>query len=351
MKNLVIIGGGFAGAYIAKKLEKDKNFNITLIDTKDYYEFTPGILRAIVSPKHAKRIQVLHTHYLKKSRVIVESVKKITEEEVITDNNKIKFDYLIICSGSSYNAPFKEKNLINPTRTRHIRDYYEKLEKAKSIAIIGGGIVGTELTGELIDFYGEKKAKEITIIHKHDKLMERNNKKTSEYSEKLFKKHGVKIINNEKALSYKNNTVKTDKNNKIKADLIFLCTGITPNSEFLPKNWLNDKKQANVNEFFQVINNKKNKLYKNIFAAGDITAIKEEKLAQNAEKHAKHVIKNLKLLENNHELKPYKSKKRIMVISLGRFNGIFHYKNLAITGLFPGLLKTLIEWKTMIRYK
>ena len=65
MKKVVVIGGGFAGAYIARHLEKD--FDVTLIDTKDYFEFTPGILRTIVFPKHMKRIQVLHTHYLHKS--------------------------------------------------------------------------------------------------------------------------------------------------------------------------------------------------------------------------------------------------------------------------------------------
>ncbi len=345
MKKLVIIGGGFAGAYIAKKLEKNKNFNITLIDSKDYYEFTPGILRTLVEPNHSKNIQVFHKHYLKKSGVLIEPVKKINENEVLTNKRKLKFDYLIICSGSSYNAPFKEKNLINLTRTKHIENYHKKLEKAKNIAIIGGGIVGTELAGEIVDFYKGKNSKNLTIIHKNDRLMERNNKETSVYAERLFKKHRVNIIYNEKALSYNNNLVKTNKNREIKADLMFLCTGITPNSDFIPKTWLNNKNQVNVNGFFQMNN------HNNIFAAGDITAIKEEKLAQNAEIHAKYIIQNIKLIEHNKPLKPYRSDKRIMVISLGRFNGILEYKNLVITGLIPGLLKSFVEWKTMIRYR
>ncbi|MBI2628932.1 FAD-dependent oxidoreductase [Candidatus Pacearchaeota archaeon] len=353
MKNIVIIGGGFAGAYIAKKLEKNKDFNVILIDSKNYYEFTPGILRTLVSPKHAKKIQVLHTHYLKKAKVVVDCVKKMTEKEIITANkHKLKFDYLFICSGSSYNAPFKEKNIVNLTRTRHIRDYYHKLDVAKKIIIIGGGIVGTELAGEIIDFYKGKNEKEIIVIHKHDKLMERNHEKTIDYADKFLKKHNVNILYNETALNYENNLVKTDKNRKIKADLVFLCTGITPNSEFIPKKLLNSEKQVNINEYFQVLDNKSNKPLKNIFAAGDITSIKEEKLAQNAEKHAKLIVKNINLIENNKEPKSYSPEKRIIVISLGRFNGIFQYKNkFIITGLLPGLLKTLIEWKTMRRYK
>ena len=48
MKNVVIIGGGFAGSVCAKKLEQD--FKVTLVDTEDYFEFTPSILRLAVSP-------------------------------------------------------------------------------------------------------------------------------------------------------------------------------------------------------------------------------------------------------------------------------------------------------------
>ena len=65
MKSVVIIGGGFAGAYAAKHLEND--FNVTLIDGKDYFEFTPSVLRTIVEPTHIKKIQVLHTHYFQQA--------------------------------------------------------------------------------------------------------------------------------------------------------------------------------------------------------------------------------------------------------------------------------------------
>ena len=36
MKKILVIGGGFAGSYIAKKLEK--KFDVTLVDTKDLKE-------------------------------------------------------------------------------------------------------------------------------------------------------------------------------------------------------------------------------------------------------------------------------------------------------------------------
>ena len=88
----------------------------------------------------------------------------------------------------------------------------------------------------------------------------------------------------------------------------------------------------------------------NIFAAGDVNDVKEEKTAQNAEYHAKTVVKNIINLEEGKELVPYETNSRIMIISLGRWNGILTCKNFTLTGFIPGILKSLVEWKTMRRY-
>src|SRR3989344_5415849 len=122
-KNLVVIGGGFAGSCVAKSLEK--KFDVTLVDTKEYFEFTPGILRTIVQPEHIKKIEVIHTHYLSRTRVIVGQVSEVSKEFIKVNNKKIQFDYLVICSGSSYHAPIKAQELIIATRARNLRDAYD----------------------------------------------------------------------------------------------------------------------------------------------------------------------------------------------------------------------------------
>ena len=102
-KKLVIVGGGFAGALIAKKLET--KFNVILIDTKDYFEFTPGILRTLVQPSHIKKIQVLHSHYLKYAKTIKGCVTKIDKKYVYCDNKKISFNYLVRKACESIRGP------------------------------------------------------------------------------------------------------------------------------------------------------------------------------------------------------------------------------------------------------
>ena len=340
MKKVVIIGGGFAGTLVAQKLQNG-NFKVTLIDTTDYFEFTPGILRAIVEPGYIKKIQVLHKDYLKRTNVILGRAKEVSKKYVLvhTKNGekRILFDYLVIASGSDYSSPIKEKNLVVSSRINNVKKSYGKILGAKNILIIGGGVVGVELAAEIATHYQNKN---ITLVHSKPYLMERQNEKTRKYAEDFLRERGVKIILNENAAKREGRNYVTDKGTKIRTDLAFLCTGITPNFEFMKKNfpsYLNEKNQIKVNSFLQLEG------HENIFSAGDIAAIPEEKLAQNAEKQGSIVAKNIINLGRGRNLEEYKSNPRVMVISLGKWDGILTYKNMAVTGIIPGVLKTLIK--------
>jgi len=343
-KRAVIIGGGFAGSAVARKLEDD--FNVTLIDAKDYFEFTPSVLRTLVEPHHIKKIQVLHRNYLNRAVVVKGNVKEVNKKYAVVSKNKFPYDYLVICSGSEYNLPMKDKSTVTAARAQVLIKYASKLKKSKSVLIIGGGLVGVELAAEIIGKYPDKK---ITIIHSKDALIERNPKKARDYAYKFLKNRNVDIKFSEIFLgTARNGVYKTDKGSKIKSDLVFLCTGIKPNYRCMGKNLsycLNERKAVIVNEYLQV------KGFQNVFAAGDITNVREEKTAQNAEKQAEVVIKNIINIEKGKALEKYLSRPRIMVISLGKWHGILVYKNFVLTGLIPGILKSLIEWKEMMKYK
>lgn len=341
-KRIIVIGGGFAGAHCARKLES--MFDVTLVDTKDYFEFTPSILRTIVEPSHIKKIQVLHKHYLHKARVIRGLATEITKKEVKVNGDKREFDYLIITAGSSYNAPFKEGNIVAATRAEHLRDKYEELCKAKTVLMIGGGIVGVELAGEIISHYPDKK---IIIAHSGPRLIQRNHEKAIRYAEKFINKK-CEVYCNERVLKQEKDHYVTSTGRKIQADLAFLCTGIKPNSDSIKgelRKIIDEKGCIKVNDYLQVEG------HSNIFAAGDITDCKEEKLAQTAENHANVVIHNIMCCEKGKKMMEYKSSPKPMIISLGKWKGIFEYKNIVFNGVIPGILKELVEMKTMSKYR
>lgn len=49
-RRVLVIGGGFAGFVVARHMRH--HYKVTLIDAKEYFEYTPGILRAFVHPDH-----------------------------------------------------------------------------------------------------------------------------------------------------------------------------------------------------------------------------------------------------------------------------------------------------------
>merc|ERR1719229_1423739 len=46
----LVIGGQFSGNFCARDLKK--HFHVTVVDAKEYFEYTPGVLRAFVKPAH-----------------------------------------------------------------------------------------------------------------------------------------------------------------------------------------------------------------------------------------------------------------------------------------------------------
>ena len=252
---------------------------------------------------------------------------------------------MVICSGSRYQSPIKEHNVILATRTSHLQKYYEQLSQAKRVLVVGGGLVGVELSAELCTLCLDKK---VILVHDRNVLMERNQPQSQLYATCFLKEKGVKIIYGERVIGKKGRYFFTNKNSKLTADLAIMCTGIKPNNAFLKECFmssLNERGQLIVNEHLQV------NRYTHIFAAGDINDRSVEKTAQNALLQAKIVAYNIRALEHYHPLKIYHSQKTPLVISLGKYDGIFEWHRFVFTGLLPGILKTMIEKREMWKYR
>eukprot|EP01027_Heterolobosea_sp_BB2_P013196 GEZU01019053.1.p1 GENE.GEZU01019053.1~~GEZU01019053.1.p1 ORF type:complete len:173 (-),score=70.04 GEZU01019053.1:339-857(-) len=147
--------------------------------------------------------------------------------------------------------------------------------------------------------------------------------------------------------------VETEAGNKIKSDVILGCIGFTPNTQCFEPHFshlLDPHNQVKVNSFMQVGN------MKNVFAAGDIVDIKEEKLAQNAKLHAEVIIANIRRLSqnqnpnnnNNVELVEYKPGERVLIVSLGPKKAVM-IKNdkVLFESAIVSKVKNLIEYNEM----
>ena len=353
MIKVLILGGGFGGVRCALDLDKKSKgeFEITLIDRNSFHFFTPAIYEVASAygiKKDPFAVQLKKTVCIPFSDIFGSTNIRFIQAEIADVNLQkkkiltrggydLEYDYLVIASGSSYEAPFKEQRVVTATRAAHLRDYYDVLCKSKKVLIVGGGLVGVELAGEILDKYEDK---EITIVHSGERLIARNNRKATSYAVDYLRRKGVKILYRQRMIDKKGRFCIMESGKKVEADLVFLCTGIKPNFEFMKgefRKFLNNNGQIEVNEFLQL------RGMDNVFAIGDITGIEEEKTAQNAERQAEVIVHNICNIERRIELCKYRAKVTPLVISLGKYNGILTKGDFVLTGRIPALMKAWIE--------
>merc|ERR1712194_561073 len=104
----LVIGGQFTGGFTGRELKKQ--FNVTIVDAKEYFEYTPGILRAFVKPAHFDAPSfTLQPVYERKMGVkfIWGEVLKLDGDEKTAEiqpmflpgKEVVSWDYCVVCSG------------------------------------------------------------------------------------------------------------------------------------------------------------------------------------------------------------------------------------------------------------
>jgi NADH dehydrogenase FAD-containing subunit len=312
---------------------------VTLIDRKSYFEYQPSFHKVIFNPSHIHKIKVEYENCLKNTKLIISEVRKVNSNNIKTDYGSIEFDILVITTGIDYPIYLDNKENVHVLKTgEDALNIAEKIVNANDVLIVGAGVIGTEIAGEILTKAPNKK---LFIVHPYQQILKRMSKDASDYTKKFFEKNDAKLILEEKVVDHIDNIFITNKGRKIKADLCIWSAGIRCNPFFMkdfPKICFSEKNALNVNKYMQLEG------FENIFVGGDIVSIKEEKTARKAEIHARIISKNICNILEKKPLKIYKSGRSPMVIGLGDWTGIIFYKYV-FPGLFiPGILKWLIEW-------
>lgn len=194
---VVVIGAGVAGLQAAVDLSRTKRFNVTVVDTKDYFEYTPGIMRAYMEPSLFNLIAFpVQPVFDRLGVAFVQGELKEFDannqrclvalganDEVI----QLPFDYCMLCNGCSFNpmSPTGE-SLWEPTTTeaaRQASDWTQFDERSMqhrlhhiveqntvfkelnarngSVLIHGAGYLGVQLATDLKHYFPQLS---ITII-------------------------------------------------------------------------------------------------------------------------------------------------------------------------------------------
>lgn len=173
-KHLVIIGGGFAGLSLAKRIDKDK-WKVTLIDRHNYHSFPPLFYQVASAGLESSSVAFPFRRELRSRRYgscgfLMGEVRKIDTigKTVETCNATIRYDSLVIATGTTNNffgIPELEKHVYTlksvPQAIRCRNEVLDRLERAihsqdhevrrrlLTFLIVGGGPTGVEIAGAL----------------------------------------------------------------------------------------------------------------------------------------------------------------------------------------------------------
>ncbi|KAI0064298.1 FAD/NAD(P)-binding domain-containing protein [Artomyces pyxidatus] len=330
-QSIVVVGGGGAGALIARMLSAKINpttQSLTLVTARPFAVHLPAAIRMTTTSEDKLEEKVLIPYdqlfvkgngKLKVGRVVsIEDRKEAAGGEVVLENGeRIAYDVLILAPGSTWSGPLdlpdSKEDVLD-----HIRSWRRKFENSKSVILAGGGAVGIEYAGEIREFYPRKK---VTIVHSDELLL--NKAYPNKYRkriEKDIRSHGVNIVFNDYIDNFDKVPVTTRSGRTVEGDLVIPTFGSHPATEFiasLGSGVLTERGLVRVEPTLQV------RGHKNIFAAGDVIEWDEQKQVAKAPKHGEVVVANvLSYLSGTRPGKEYKGQPELIIITNGKTGGI-----------------------------
>lgn len=306
VKKVVILGGGYAGSALAKELDGEARVEVTLVDAREALVQKVPALRAAVQPQWVDAVLVPRSNVLRKgkaNRVLyarVQSVDTAGKQVVLEDGSRLAFDFLVCATGAQSLSPGEPPAACRSVAEvkQYYGDVHAALARARSVAIIGGGVVGVELAGEIA---ASRPGLPVTIVHAGSRLLDQSSQPAlgPAFDAKIgaqLAARKITVLLNERSTLPKERfagrafvegvgSFQTASGKTVQADLVFQCTGTVPNSDMYPREWLSDKGLVKVTPTLQV----QGAPY--CFALGDIIDVNESKLAYRAVKAQAPAVK------------------------------------------------------------
>ena len=258
-KRVVIIGAGFAGLKLARKLYT-QGFQVVLIDKNNYHQFQPlfyqvatsGLEPSSISFPLRKVFQKIKNVYIR-----VTTVEKIVPEKKIIETSlgHMWYDYLVIATGATTNffgnesfqkngIPMKSVSEALYLRNRILMNFEkavavrepEKLRQLLSVMVVGGGPTGVEVCGALAEMKKFVLPKdypdldfslmEITLVEANSHLLhgmsEEAGAKAKEYLDKL----GIIVRLSHKVTNYDGKAVELEDQENFQTETLIWAAGI-----------------------------------------------------------------------------------------------------------------------------
>ncbi|MCJ1328911.1 hypothetical protein MMC10_005588 [Thelotrema lepadinum] len=346
MKNIVILGGSYAGISTAHRILKQATklgpFKITLVSPNTHFYWNMASPRGIVPGQITEEKLFLpiapgfqrhppgRFEFILASAESLDVEAKKVEISGSTGNQTLDYDFLILATGSHTRGgtPFKGLGSTEATKEA-LHDFQARVKNAESIVVAGAGVTGVEVAGELAFEYGRQK--KIILLASGSTILEGSPPSVHKIATQALQSLQVDI----KLQTKVTDLVQTANNqqqltlsggDKMITDLYIPTFGLIPNSSYVPAKFLNADGYVVVDRHLQV------KGTENVWAVGDVSDVEPAQFIT-TDKQSAHLAKNIVSLlrDNNKTLLPYKvGSSRMMGLQIGKKAATGHYGSMRI---------------------
>lgn len=385
-KRIVIIGGGFAGLKVARKLNTHC-FQVVLLDKNNYHLFQPLLYQVATSGIGPSSIAFPFRKVFRNKKNF--HIRLCTAERVVPDKNYVEtsigcisYDYLIIATGCDTNY-FGNSDLAYRTmalkttpealynRNRILESFekalntpkFEDRKRLMTFVIVGAGATGIELAGSMAEARKfvlhrdypdlDINLMRIILIDAAPRVLSAFSEKSSQDVQKHLEKLHVEIMLNASVKNYQNNILTLADGTEIVTANVFWVAGVKANSllGFKETNYVRGNR-LKVDEYNRVID------YKNIFAIGDTALMStpdypngHPQVVQPAIQQASNLIKNIQNIEKGKFLIPFKYHNKGSMATIGRNAAVLEIKKFRMSGFFAWAIWLFIHLISIIGVK
>lgn len=400
MRNIVVVGGGFAGAAVARRLRTrlPAGYRLVLVSEESYTTFHPmlaEVVGASLFPEHAIAPLRQVVRPSKNTRFVMGRVNEIdlggrkVRCASLAGVTEVPYDQLVLAFGNrarvdllpglqTHALPLKTVGDAMEIRNAVLRRLAqielesdpERRSALGHFVILGGGFSGVEVAGELIDFLhsagryyplAPRDLVRVTLIHDRAALLPEMPASLGDAALKSLMRRGVAVRLNTGAQEARAEGLVLSGGELVRAGTIVSTIGTAPRPLALACGLKLERGRIVVNEDMSVVD------HSNVWALGDCAAVRNERdgnvappTAQFAVREGGQLAENLLRGIAGKPTRPFRYKARGMLATIGKLNGVAEIFGLRFSGLpawlawrafYLGLMPTLgrkvriyVEW-------
>lgn len=387
LPRLVIIGGGFAGVALARKMVKE-DVQLVLLDRHNYHTFQPLLYQVSTSSLEPDSIAYPLRKIVKRGKNTFFRMTEVSsidpnEKKVNTNIGSITYDYLVIATGARTNFfgnktiqknAMRMKNLPQALNLRSlllenleqavITTDPEKRKELLRFVLAGAGPTGVELAGGIAELqlnvlprdYPDMdfSEMEIHLIEGADRVLPPMSTNASEKASKFLTKMGVHIHTNTQVTNYESNLVSTNTDLSLKTATFIWSAGVTgaPVEGLQADTIIPRANRYKVNQYNQIEG------YNDVYAIGDIALMQTDEypkghpmVAQPAIQQGNHLVKNLKRELKGKSMIPFKYFDKGSMATIGRNKAVVDLGKFRFGGFFAWFVWMFIHLWFLVGFR